>query len=88
MRLIIGALALTALVGLTSAPANAEIGDMTRFHYKTCSCTYGYPGNACVAAISCINEGGYCSGRVTRGPDQQATTARARLSDCVPAAPD
>jgi hypothetical protein len=62
MRLIIGALALTALVGLTSAPAKAEIGDMTRFHYKTCSCTFGYPGNACVAAISCINEGGYCSG--------------------------
>ena len=62
MRLIIGALALTALVGLTSASAKAEIGDMTRFHYKTCSCTYGYPGNACVPAVACINEGGFCSG--------------------------
>jgi hypothetical protein len=60
MRLLLTGLALMAVVGLAPAPASAEIGDMTRFHYESCTCTFGY-GNARVTATACRNEGGYCS---------------------------
>jgi hypothetical protein len=60
MRLPLISLALVALAGLTPAPAGAEIGYMTRYHYETCTCEYGYLENACVVKNSCVSEGGHC----------------------------
>jgi len=59
-------LALMAVVGLAPAPASAEVGNMTHFRYEACTCTFGYPGNACVTAVSCMSEGGHCSGSCHR----------------------
>ena len=50
-----------ALTDLTTASALAEVGEQTRYHYEMCTCTFGY-GKACATAVSCTNEGGYCSG--------------------------
>ena len=61
MRLSLVGLVLLALAGLTTAPAIAENGEQTRYHYETCTCTFGY-GNACATAVSCTSEGGYCAG--------------------------
>ena len=60
MRLPLMGLALVALAGLTPVPASAEIGYMTRYHYEACTCTFGYPENACVVKTSCLSEGGHC----------------------------
>ena len=61
MRLSLLSAMLLALAGLTIAPAFAEVGESPRYHYETCTCTFGY-GKACATAVSCTNEGGYCSG--------------------------
>ncbi len=66
MRLPLMGLALMAVVGLAPAPASAEVGNMTHFRYEACTCTFGYPGNACVTAVSCMSEGGHCSGSCHR----------------------
>jgi hypothetical protein len=66
MRLSLLSLALLTLAGLTTAPAIAEVGDTSRYHYETCTCTFGY-GKACVTAVSCTSEGGYCSGSCQGG---------------------
>lgn len=42
MRSLILSATLTALATLATAPANAEIGSTPRYHYETCTCTFGY----------------------------------------------
>jgi hypothetical protein len=60
MRLPLISLALVALAGLTPAPASAEIGYMTNYHYEACTCSFGYLENACMVRNSCVTEGGRC----------------------------
>lgn len=39
----------------------AQSGDMkSSYHYDGCICHFGYPGDACVPAVSCGSEGGQC----------------------------
>ncbi len=52
---------LLALAGLVPSPAKAEIGNISRYHYPTCSCQFGYPGGACMAEVACISTGGLCA---------------------------
>ena len=61
MRISLLGAVLLGLAGLATTPATAEVGEQTRYHYEMCTCTFGY-GQACATAVSCTNEGGYCSG--------------------------
>jgi hypothetical protein len=73
LSLVYPALIVLALAGLASAPASAEVGDMTTHHYATCSCAFGYSGRACAIAVACTNEGGRCAGSCHG--DRQSTPA-------------
>jgi hypothetical protein len=55
------AIALT-VIGLTlssAAARNATVQEQAS--YPSCSCQFGYPGRACVPAVTCTAEGGRCS---------------------------
>ena len=64
MRAFVICFAMTlALINLVPSSSRAEIGSVSRYHYDTCSCQYGYPGRACVAAVACTSSGGRCAAK-------------------------
>jgi len=75
MRSLILSATLTALATLVTAPANAEVGSTPRYHYETCTCTFGY-GKACDTRVSCSTEVGYCFGSCQPGDQKLSTGAR------------
>ena len=68
--LLIGSVLPLILIGLAPSSANAENGTVTRDHYVTCSCQFGYPGRACVPESSCSSEGGRCTEQCTPSQEQ------------------
>jgi hypothetical protein len=62
---------LLALAGLVSSSARAEIGNVSRYHYPTCSRQFGYPGRACMAEVACISTGGRCAEKCVPAPQPE-----------------
>jgi hypothetical protein len=77
----IWSITLLALVGLVPSSARAEIGNVSRYHYPTCSCQFGYPGRACMAEAA---DAGKSACRLlsqnSPGPARRAVIGTRRLS--------
>lgn len=67
----IWSITLLALVGLVPSSARTEIGNVSRYHYPTCSCQFGYPGRACMAEVACISTGGRCGEKCVPSPQSE-----------------
>jgi hypothetical protein len=60
-----------AMVGIVPSSARAEIGSVSRYHYPTCSCQFGYPGRACTAEVACTSSGGRCAEKCMPPPQPE-----------------
>lgn len=61
-----------AVVDLARSAAAAQVTHSKIDYGPSCTCEFGYGGNACVTAIACGIEGGHCTKSCIPPQDNQA----------------
>lgn len=74
MRTTFATVVIVGLLSVTPAFAGAENANTTvsKHHYDTCSCRFGY-GSVCLASAACDSVGGRCAGSCTVPPNTSLT---------------